>query len=362
MKSGKNIAYLKGQTLGGVGQVQINNVCIDNLQIKFSTDGPFKIDPNSKTKTNQGINFSEPNSTNILLSVNVQDSERQKEKVDAVWGFLSGDKTNATFPITGEQLHNIFQGTDLSRCTEVANIINKYSDKFELNTPLRMAHFLGQIGWESNQLKAMGEGNGEGTCFKKASGQWNNIWFRQTWKEIPFSKECSDAPDDNQSKEKILKNGWDKIEDVPKRYICDGGEVSSSEAGKRLYCFVYRCEGGNGDENSCDGYRYRGHGIMQLTWKKQYIAFDKWLQSKGFVADYNKSLSDPDEGFKNTELNVLSGMWFWNKADCNNTADTIESGSTQSEFDKITKKNNTGLDASDKRKEIFENSYSILKK
>ena len=84
LKSGKNITYLKGQALGGAGQVQINNVCVDNLQIKFSTDGPFKIDPNSKTKANQGINFSEPNSTNILLSVNVQD-----------WGSL---KCEANFP------------------------------------------------------------------------------------------------------------------------------------------------------------------------------------------------------------------------------------------------------------------------
>jgi predicted chitinase len=101
---------------------------------------------------------------------------------------------------------------------------------------------------------------------------------------------------------------------------------------------------------------------MQLTWKKQYIAFDNWLQKNGFSHDYNKVLSEPDEGFKNMELDILSGMWFWDKTDCNETADKIESGSTQDEFDKITKKINTGLDASEKRKEIFEKAYSKLKK
>ena len=98
----------------------------------------------------------------------------------------------ASFPISGAQLKEIFPSTDQSRCDEVAEIINKYSDKFEINTPLRMAHFLGQIGWESAQLKAMGEKSGEGTWYKKASAGWS-IWFSLTWKETPFNKDCSDG-------------------------------------------------------------------------------------------------------------------------------------------------------------------------
>ncbi|WP_169579782.1 glycoside hydrolase family 19 protein [Runella zeae] len=267
----------------------------------------------------------------------------------------------ASFPISGAQLKEIFPTTDQSRCDEVAEIINKYSDKFEINTPLRMAHFLGQIGWESAQLKAMGEKSGEGTCYKKASAGWS-IWFSLTWKEIPFNKDCSDAPDDSQKSQKIKKNGWSSINDVPKKYICDGGEVEKSEAGKNLFCYVYRCEGGNGDENSCDGYRYRGHGIMQLTWKKQYESFNKWLISQGFDNDYKQVLTDPDEGFKDKDIDVLSGLWFWAKNDCNQEADKLDENCSQNEYDKLTKKINNGLLESNKRKQLFLKTYEILKK
>ena len=185
--------------------------------------------------------------------------------------------------------------------------------------------------------------------------------LNQLGKNCPLNTGCPEAPPNNKKPRKN-KNHWTDISEVPKKYICDGGEVVADTAGKNLFSYVYRCEGGNGDEASGDGFRYRGHGIMQLTWKKQYVAFEAWLQLKGFPKDFNKILTNPDEGFKNLELDILSGMWYWDRGNCNGTADKIQSGSTRDEFDKITKKINDGLLDSDKRKEIFEKSYSILKK
>ncbi|MDI9881035.1 hypothetical protein [Flectobacillus longus] len=85
----------------------------------------------------------------------IQDTEAKEVKIDAVWKYLGSkaQEHQATFPITGAQLHEIFSSTPQERCDEVASIINKYSDKFEINTPLRMAHFLGQIGTETVGLK-----------------------------------------------------------------------------------------------------------------------------------------------------------------------------------------------------------------
>ncbi|SFQ50982.1 Predicted chitinase, partial [Pseudarcicella hirudinis] len=361
--SKNKVSHKLSNPAGGTGQVKVGEVCIDNLQIRFYGDNP-EINPLSKQKTQEGIDFNAANSGNIVLNVNVLDKAEKDKKIEAVWGYL-GDKTEedhqATFPVTGTQLHEIFPDTPQDRCDEVAALLNKYSDKFEINTPLRMAHFLGQVGWESGRLMAMGTKSGEGTCYKEKSTGWN-IWYKLTWKELPYDHTgCPDAPDNNSQRVKN-KNSWSSISEVPKKYICDGGEVTSKIAGKNLFCYVYRCEGGNGDENSCDGYTYRGHGIMQLTWKKQYEAYNKWLVSKGFSSDYKSLLSDPDEGFKDMEIDILSGMWYWDINTCNEAADKIKSGCTQVEFDKITGKINKGLVDSDKRKIIFEDSYKILNK
>jgi len=40
--------------------------------------------------------------------------------------------------------------------------------------------------------------------------------------------------------------------------------------------FVYANQGGNGSEESGDGWKYRGAGSTQLTLKNNYIAFQKW--------------------------------------------------------------------------------------
>ncbi len=317
---------------------------------------------------------SEDNNTIIYGSIKTSSNwisitDTKTDEFNALKQYLNPPSYTATFPITGEQLREIFctnidkcKSPSLEECENVANLINKYSDLFEINTALRMAHFLGQVGWESNNLKAMGKKSGEGTCYNQKSTGWEKIWFKSTWKELPFNYTgCPEAPPNNKKPRKN-KNHWTDISEVPKKYICDGGEVVADTAGKNLFSYVYRCEGGNGDEASGDGFRYRGHGIMQLTWKKQYVAFEAWLQLKGFPKDFNKILTNPDEGFKNLELDILSGMWYWDRGNCNGTADKIQSGSTRDEFDKITKKINDGLLDSDKRKEIFEKSYSILKK
>jgi predicted chitinase len=279
-----------------------------------------------------------------------------KIDVKTVYDYLSPKKGK----LTGKQLKEIFPGTSQTRCDEVAKLINKYADKFEITMPLRMAHFLGQIGWESNQLKAMGEKSGEGTCYKKTSTGWS-IWFALTWKELPYDHlGCDDAPKNNSQKVK-KKNSWKKIEDVPNKFICDAGELSQNQAGKNLFCYVYRCEGGNGDENSCDGFTYRGHGIMQLTWKKQYEQFNDWLKSEGFESDYKKVLSNPDKAFEDKELDVLSGLWFWKENGCNKAADKLSVNCSDTEYKKFTTLINKGADKYEERKKLFKSAYNQLK-
>ncbi|MDI9881125.1 hypothetical protein [Flectobacillus longus] len=88
----------------------------------------------------------------------IQDTENKDVKIDAVWKYLGSkvQEHQATFPITGAQLHEIFSGTSQERCDEVAGIINKYSDEYGIDNAEKMSHFIGQIGAET-QLKTLDE-------------------------------------------------------------------------------------------------------------------------------------------------------------------------------------------------------------
>jgi hypothetical protein len=76
-------------SVGATGQLSANNFCIDRLQVKFMGDN-IEVEPQSKQKASTGIDFSVPNSSNIVLSINVLDEEKKLEKIDAVWKYLSG--------------------------------------------------------------------------------------------------------------------------------------------------------------------------------------------------------------------------------------------------------------------------------
>jgi len=277
-------------------------------------------------------------------------------KADKMLAWVGGTApTDATIDLTGEILSQIFPNTNKTKLSEVATIINKYSDKFEINTPLRMAHFLGQVGHETGEFK--GDSFKEGTCYGE-TGKWN-IWFNLTWKEPPFDKvACSDVNVGHR------KNPWRVLSDVPKKYRCEAGEVSKEQAGKNLFCYVYRCEGGNGDEASCDGYKYRGHGFLQLTWKKQYNDFDDWLNGQGLGQDFKKVMSDPDEAFDDMEIGCLSGMWYWKKNSGNTKADDAipDTSNFEKKFEYVSKVINRDAENNENRKTIFTNAYNVLKK
>ena len=64
---------------------------------------------------------------------------------------------------------------------------------------------------------------------------------------------------------------------------------------------VYANRMGNGDEESGDGWRYRGRGIIQITGKKNYIAFRNWLGRDFALHELAEDL----------DLAVLAAVWYW---------------------------------------------------
>ncbi len=61
---------------------------------------------------------------------------------------------------------------------------------------------------------------------------------------------------------------------------------------------------GNGNEQSGDGWKYRGRGLIQITGKANYIEFAKWEGLPSLV-------TSPDQITDNLALTVQVAVWYW---------------------------------------------------
>ena len=95
------------------------------------------------------------------------------------------------------------------------------------------------------------------------------------------------------------------------------------------------CQYGNGNVVSGDGYKYRGRGIMQLTWKDNYEDFQNWYNENN-NPDIDL-IKNPDLLSTDSNLAVLSGMWYFKAR----VIDKISDFDTKSTVDNVTKKINS---------------------
>ena len=176
-------------------------------------------------------------------------------------------------------------------------------ETFQINTPLRMSHFLAQCAHESGNFKTVNENLNYGAkgllrTFKK--------YFPTEAKALQYERKP----------EKIAN-------------------------------LVYANRMGNGVESSGDGFKYRGRGYIQLTGKVNYESFNKMVDDDIIV---NPALVA-------TKYPLLSAAWFWNSRLLNTLADK---GATEVEVSSITKKVNGGVNGLADRLAKFKKFYSIL--
>ena len=176
--------------------------------------------------------------------------------------------------------------------------------KFELNTPLRLAHFLAQAGHESGGFKAVNENLNYGAkgllgIFKK--------YFPTEQKALLYERKP----------EKIAN-------------------------------LVYGGRMGNGPEISGEGYKFRGRGYIQLTGKDNYTAFD------AVVAE--NIIETPD--LVATKYPLMSAAWFFHKNGLHKIADE---GATDEVVTKVTKRVNGGTIGLPDRIKHFKEYYNLLK-
>ena len=107
---------------------------------------------------------------------------------------------------------------------------------------------------------------------------------------------------------------------------------------------VYGRRMGNGGEASGNGWRYRGRGLIQLTGRKNYTAFAKWIEDE-------RVIEQPD--VVASEYAVQSAVFFWDTNGLNRIAD-------QGDVKRVTKKVNGGVNGLAHRTELFLKANGLL--
>ena len=206
--------------------------------------------------------------------------------------------------MTKEMLSRLFTNKNLD---EVVSIIDKYKDRFGLNTDLRLAMFLAQVREEVGSE------------------------FKVVRENLNYS---------SASLAKVYKAFNDKL---AKQY----GRTDKQRADQvSIANIVYANKLGNGNADSDgdgdmdeddDGWKYRGAGCLQITGKSNFEEVQKRC------VKYAGKEVDPDtlEGF------VLFGMAYWVWKDLYRVADT-------GDIDKVTAVINKYTDSYGERRKHYE--------
>jgi putative chitinase len=179
------------------------------------------------------------------------------------------------------------------------NILNEIAlitQKFQLNTPLRLSHFLAQCAHESGNFKLVNE----------------NL---------------------NYSADGLLK--------IFPKYFKDRATAESyARKPEKIANRVYASRMGNGDEASGDGYRFRGRGYIQLTGRDNYKAFSDFIKED--------CVANPD--LVATKYPLSSAAFFFEK---NGLWNVCDKGATPEVVTAVTKRVNGGTHGLDDRLSKF---------
>lgn len=201
--------------------------------------------------------------------------------------------------ITLELLQGMFPKTKNSVLESYVDPLNEVCDKFEIDTPERLAMFLAQIGHESGGLSVVQE----------------NLNYRAERLAVVFPK---------------YFKGIDTSE-----YAHNPEKIANR---------VYANRMGNGYEESGDGYKFRGRGLIQLTGHNNYAYF---------ASDMGMDIDEAVEYLSTPEGAAMSAGWYWNKTSLNQWADS-------SDVLTVTKKINGGTIGLAEREHLFHQGMNLL--
>ena len=175
--------------------------------------------------------------------------------------------------------------------------------KFNITTPLRLAHFLSQCGHESGGFRLVNE----------------NVNYSAAGLKGIFGK-----------------------------YFPGNLSESYARQPQKIASRVYGGRMGNGAESTGDGYKFRGRGYIQLTGKDNYTRFGKFIGED--------TVANPD--LVATKYPLASAAFFF---DSNKLWSICDKGSDNATVTAVTKRVNGGSIGLADRIKHFNEYYNLLK-
>lgn len=170
------------------------------------------------------------------------------------------------FNLTIEQLEEIISSNP--NINEWYDSLSKFLPEYDINTPERIAAFLAQCAHESAKFKVLKE----------------NLNYR-----------------------------WESLRRVfPKYFPTEALAKQYAHKQENIANRVYANRMGNGPEESGDGFKHCGRGLIQLTGKNNYQAF---------ADSIDMDIEELPEYLTTFDGCVQSAAWFWNTNNLNKWAD-----------------------------------------
>ena len=201
------------------------------------------------------------------------------------------------FEFTVEKLEDILTGN--KQVEEYYNALCKALPKYDITTERRVAGFLAQCAHESNNFKVLKEN---------------------------------------------LNYSADGLKRIFPKYFKNVDPNDYARQPEKIANRVYANRMSNGDEDSGDGWRYRGRGVIQLTGCDNYTRFAK---------DMGMSLDEVVDYLETIEGAIMSAAWYWNSRKINLAAE-------DNDIVKMTKLVNGGTIGLEDRKKHYAHILEIL--
>lgn len=182
--------------------------------------------------------------------------------------------------------------------------LNEGMERFGIDTPQRIAAFIAQIAHESGD-------------------------FRYTEENLNYSWQA-------------LRKTW------PNRFRTDEFAQGYHRNPGKIANLVYAGRYGNGDEASGDGWKYRGRGLIQITFHDNCLAYSQAIADPSIMDDPSQ-LAQPRHA-------AFSACWFWNNRGLSLLADS----GTEAAFNDISYRINGGWNGKQDRLENWAEARAAI--